>query len=84
MSRKERIKKKLAVLNPHFLEILDQSALHIGHAGVDNNQTETHFLIKLSASTLDGKTKIQKHRMINELLKEEFSSGLHALSIKFI
>lgn len=84
MSRKERIKKRLAVLNPHFLEIFDQSALHVGHSGIDNTQTETHFLIKISTSILDGKTRVQKHRMINELLEEEFSSGLHALSIKFI
>ena len=69
MNRKETIQMKLSVLNPHFLEIIDESSLHVGHAGNPNGNAESHFSIKIAVKKL------------NNLLKEEFDNGLHALSI---
>lgn len=84
MNRKEIIEHKLRALNPQFLEVLDVSAAHIGHSGNPNNGGQTHFEIKISSTTLDSCIKIKQHRIINNLLKEEFTNGLHALSIKII
>ncbi|MDP4708979.1 MAG: BolA family transcriptional regulator [Rickettsiaceae bacterium] len=84
MSRKEIIEKKLSVLNPHILKVIDNSAAHAGHAGNPNNDGETHFEIQISSTQLDNLTKIKQHRIINNALKDEFASGLHALSIKII
>ena len=83
MNRQKRIAHKLAVLKPHYLEIINDSHLHINHSespGLD----DSHFTIKISSTELEHKNRLQQHKMINELLKEEFSSGLHALSIKVI
>jgi BolA protein len=84
MSRKEIIEKKLSVLNPHILKVLDNSAAHSGHAGNPNDDGDTHFAIQISATQLDNLPQIKQHRIINNLLKDEFTSGLHALSIKII
>lgn len=81
--RKEIIQQKLSVLNPHILEIIDQSANHIGH--FDNHSDgESHFLLKIKADKLNILKPIEQHRLIKDLLKEEFDKGLHALSITVI
>ena len=81
MNRKEIIETKLSVLNPHFLEVVDQSSLHAGHAGNPNGDAESHFAIKIAAKELDDLSMIKQHRIINNILKDEFDNGLHALSI---
>lgn len=82
MSRKETIETKLSVLNLHFLEVIDESSLHAGHIGNPNGNAESHFAIEINAKELDGLSPIKQHRTINKLLKDEFASGLHALSIR--
>jgi BolA protein len=84
MRRKEIIEQKLSVLNPHILNILNESAKHFGHSGNPDNDDETHFAIEICAQKLNNLSKIDQHRCINNLLKEEFTKGLHALSIKVI
>ena len=84
MSRKEIIEQKLSVLNPHILEVLDKSSAHAGHAVNPNALGDTHFSIQISSDTLEPLSKIGQHRIINDLLKDEFASGLHALSIKIL
>ena len=80
---KERINQKLNNnLTISKLEIINQSSTHTGH--IENSGSgETHFKIIISAKELEGKSRIKGHRLINDLLKEEFSeNGLHALVIK--
>lgn len=84
MGRKERIEQKLSVLNPHFLEVSDKSHQHIGHMESAQQASETHFLIKIKADLPGKRTGLEGHRIINDLLKEEFASGLHALSVKML
>jgi len=78
---KERIINKLQQLQPSVLQIVDNSALHSGHF---NSAIETHFKVTISSEKLRKLTRIQAHRIINNLLKDEFISGLHALEIKLI
>ncbi len=84
MSRTEVIKQKLSVLNPHILEITDDSAKHAGHSGNLSDKGETHFAIQIAAEELKNLNKVKQHRIINNLLKSEFETGLHALSIKVL
>ncbi len=84
MDRKKTIEKKLSVLNPHILRIIDNSALHAHHSGNPNNEGNSHFAIEIAAKELDRLGKVKQHQVINNLLKEEFANGLHALSIKVI
>ncbi|MDA9163707.1 BolA family transcriptional regulator [Rickettsiaceae bacterium] len=84
MSRKEAIEQKLSVLNPHFLEVIDESDKHLGHSGNPSGAGDTHFIVKIAAEKLNSMNKIVQHRTINNLLAEEFANGLHALSIKIV
>jgi len=57
--------------------------LHKGHNSYDGNN-ETHFSIILNTNNKNKESKLTIHRKINELLKDEFNLGLHALEIKII
>lgn len=82
-SRKERIIHKLQILSPTSLDVINNSKMHAGHLE-QGDSDDTHFTIKISSEQLDHLSRIEQHKIINNLLKEEFDSGLHALSIKVI
>ena len=64
-----------------ILEIIDNSAKHKGHAGVDNTSTMlTH--VELRILNKNNLRKIDIHRTIHEKLNLAFKSGLHSLEIK--
>ena len=80
MNRMKRIEKKLSVLKPQYLHVANDSSLHNHHNDSPNNG-ESHFTIKIKADSIASEGLIKQHRIINNLLKEEFTTGLHALSI---
>jgi BolA family transcriptional regulator, general stress-responsive regulator len=81
-SRAERIRTALeAAFSPGLLEIVDESHLHHGHAGAAPGG-ETHYAVRIRADALSGLSRLAKHRAINEALRAEFASGLHALAIR--
>lgn len=82
MTRIFRVKNLLSCLNPSFLEIVDESQKHKGHAGVSGLEEETHLKIIISADFGDMKL-LDKHRKVKELINLEFEKGLHAVSISF-
>ena len=77
------IEKLTNSLRPKTLEVINNSHLHSGHLG-DDGSGETHFAIKISAEGLENLSAIQAHRKINEILKEEFKIGMHALEIRVL
>ena len=81
---KQRIEKTLQEnLQPKFLEVKNNSHLHAGHAG-DNGTGETHFAVTVEAEDLKNLSRVNAQRRINQLLKDEFAKGLHALEIKVV
>ena len=83
MKRKKRIENILLNgLSSVAFKVEDTSILHQGHNNF-NGHNETHFKIILHSKKIDSATRLSLHRKINELLKKEFSTGLHALEIKF-
>ena len=68
-------------LQPARLAVLDESDQHIGHGGWREGG-ETHFRIDIVSGTFEGKSRIQRHRMVNDVLGEAFQRGLHALAIQ--
>ena len=82
MNRKQRINKILSKkFNNFLLEIIDNSNLHKGH----NNFTgynETHIKIILTKKNKIPIDRLNIHRIINNLLEDEFKRGLHSLEIK--
>lgn len=67
-------------LSPEFLEIIDDSHHHVGHAGAKNGAG--HYTVKVCAKAFEGKTLIQRHRMIYAVLDPMMNSEIHALSIE--
>lgn len=72
--------KLVAGLAPERLEIEDQSHLHAGHSGWREGG-ETHFKIKVASARFVGKGRVERHRIIYALLKDEIAAGVHALAI---
>jgi BolA family transcriptional regulator, general stress-responsive regulator len=78
----ERMRVKLTTaLDPERLEIEDQSHRHAGHAGWREGG-ETHFSIKVASARFSGKRRLERHRMVYQLLSEEIAGGVHALAIE--
>eukprot|EP00850_Spirogloea_muscicola_P002661 SM000010S04299 [mRNA] locus=s10:883459:884719:+ [translate_table: standard] len=80
--RYEAIRVKLEkALQPSQLVVEDVSHQHAGHAGVDAGSSETHFNVKVVSKAFTGKTAVQRHKVVYDLLDAELRSGLHALSL---
>jgi BolA protein len=81
MRTADRITRKLAeAFAPESLEVVDESHRHEGHAG-HRPGGETHYRIYIVSAAFKGKTRLQRHRMINEALAGELAGGVHALAI---
>ena len=84
MKRKKRINDKLKKnLKDFQIFIEDNSHLHKGHNNFDGKE-ETHILIKLFSKNKIKYNRLEIHRLVNEILKDEFSNGLHSLEINII
>ena len=82
MTYRERMIAKLtAAFSPSFLDVIDESDRHHGHGG-GHAEGETHFLVQIAAPAFAGTSRVQRHRMINEVLKDELAERVHALSIE--
>ncbi len=78
----EAIKQKLGEgLSPLRLEIVDQSHIHAGHAG-SRPRGESHFAVNVVSAAFIGKSRVERQRMVYDLLAGEIKDGLHALSLR--
>lgn len=75
------INNRLQCLEPTTLEIIDESAMHAGHAG---NTGGSHFELKITSSHFCGKSQIMRHRLIYQILADLIPGKIHALSINAI
>ncbi len=81
LERDERLYTILSnQLNPKTLVITNQSDKHKHHSG-DNGTGQTHYDITIIADAFHGLSKVNRHRLVTDLLNDEFNSGLHALSL---
>jgi BolA family transcriptional regulator, general stress-responsive regulator len=62
------------------VDIVDESARHAGHAHTRPGG-ESHFRVRIVAAAFEGKSRLERHRMVNILLEEEFTQGLHAMAL---
>ena len=78
---KDQIAEKLnAALAPQSLDVEDESQNHEGHAG-HRPGGQTHFRVHIVSEAFRGKSRVERHRMINQLLSAELAGGVHALAI---
>ena len=82
MNFKTRIEDKLhAAFAPDALEVVDESDKHHGHGGWREGG-ETHFRVRIQAAAFTGKSRVDTHRAINEVLSAELAERVHALAIE--
>lgn len=79
---KDTISNKLQeAFTPESLQVVDESHLHEGHAG-HRPGGETHFRVHIVSAAFKGKSRVDRHRMINSALAAELAGGVHALAIQ--
>jgi BolA protein len=66
---------------PESLGVEDESHQHAGHGGWREGG-ETHFRIDVVSAAFAGKSRLERHRMVNAALRSAFERGLHALAIR--
>ena len=82
MTVQDNITKKLReAFWPESLDVSDESHLHEGHAG-HRPGGETHFRVYIVSRAFEGKSRIERHRMINAVLAAELVGSVHALAIR--
>ena len=80
MKRKLKIEQKIKEnLNVEILKVENVSESHRGHAGFVEG-VETHFNIFIISESFKGINKIERQRILNNLLKNEFKNDLHSAS----
>jgi BolA protein len=81
MRTEESITLKLTeTFTPESLAVVDESDQHQGHAG-HRPGGQTHFRVYIVSAAFQGKSRIDRHRMINAVLSAELAAGVHALAI---
>ena len=80
---RERLQERLA---PTQLEVLDESAAHLGHAGQDGTGAGTHFRVRIASPLFAGKPKVACHRLVYDALRDyiDRDRGVHALAIELL
>ena len=78
----KRMAEKLeAALSPSLLQVIDESHHHAGHSG-SRPDGESHFRIRIISDALDGLSRVNQHRKINEILADDLKTCVHALAIE--
>ena len=81
MNTRTAITNKLReAFSPESLDVSDESHLHEGHAG-HRPGGETHFRVYIVSQAFQGKSRIERHRMINAALAAELAGSVHALAL---
>lgn len=77
MSMQTEIETGLSTeLKPFFMQVINESNNHNVPAG-----SESHFKLVLVSDRFDGKMLLERHRLINRILKSQLQNGIHALAI---
>ena len=77
--RLEKLRSRLQeALAPEELEIIDETAKHAGHAGAASGGG--HYLLHIVADAFEGKSPIQRHRLVFDAVGDMMHTDIHALS----
>jgi len=78
MQTSDKMRELLQTLQPESIEIIDDSALHAGHAGAREGG---HYRLTIVSAQFAGKKTMERHRMVHAALASLMQNGIHALSI---
>jgi BolA family transcriptional regulator, general stress-responsive regulator len=81
MATRDLIMEKLTnAFRPAHIDVVDESHQHVGHSG-HRPGGQTHFRVYIVAEAFKGKSRLERHRMVNDTLASELRGGVHALAI---
>ncbi|MDE2598114.1 MAG: BolA family transcriptional regulator [Rhodocyclaceae bacterium] len=78
MKISDQMRALLQTLQPQQIDIIDDSALHAGHAGAREGG---HYRLAIVSAQFAGKKTMERHRMVHAALASLMLNGIHALSI---
>ena len=82
MSVEATIREKLLrTFRPTRLEVINESHLHAGHRASPGTG-ESHFRVSMVSAAFAGKSRLQRHRLVNETLAAELAGKVHALALE--
>lgn len=82
MSIESQMREKLLIaLEPTRLDIINESELHAGHRSSPGTGN-SHFRLVIVSPAFAGKSRIDRHRLVNAILADELAGGIHALAMK--
>lgn len=59
-----------------IIEIIDESAEHVGHRAAG-----AHLALTITYAGFEGKSKLEQHQLIYSILQEEMKEQIHALKL---
>ena len=74
-----KLQTALNSLNPSYLDLQDDSALHAGHAG---NTGGSHYTVTIVSEAFNGLSLIKRHRLVYDAVGDLMTNDIHALSIQ--
>ncbi|HZH56094.1 BolA/IbaG family iron-sulfur metabolism protein [Yanghanlia caeni] len=77
--RIDLIRERLAALEPVDLEIIDESHLHVGHAGARDGAG--HYRVRIVSPRFEGLRPVASHRLVYDLVRDLMPHPIHALAI---
>ena len=82
MSIETEMRERLMVaLEPTRLDVVNESHLHAGHAGSPGTG-ESHFRLLIVSPLFEGRSRVERHRMVNDALADLLRNRVHALAVK--
>jgi BolA family transcriptional regulator, general stress-responsive regulator len=82
MSVEATIRAKLeAAFRPTRLDVVNESHLHLGHRGSPGTG-ESHFRVVIVSARFAGTSRLERHRLVNEVLAAELAGKVHALALE--
>ena len=82
MSTEQTMREQLMVaLEPIRLDVVNESHLHAGHAGSPGTG-ESHFKVLVVAKIFEGRSRVERHRLVNHALADLLRHKVHALAIQ--
>jgi len=77
--RIQLLRERLSALEPVELDIIDESHLHIGHAG--SRDGAGHYRVKIVSPRFQGLRAVASHRLVYDLVNDLMPYPIHALAI---
>ena len=74
------MRSRLASLEPVFIDLVDESEQHRGHAGYRAGGG-THWRLAIVSPRFSGQNVVARHRMVYQALGNLMQDPIHALAI---